>query len=220
MNITEQFKGFALLGAEWVMWVLVALSLVSIAIMIERTIYFFGQRPDISALLGSVRKALTAGDIAGARKHLEASRGVAASVAREALSQAESGVKAVDEAAASAMVREKLRLEKNLAYLGTVGNNAPFIGLFGTVIGIIQAFNDLSLNSTGGASTVMAGISEALVATAIGLLVAIPAVAAFNIFQRRIKALLGDADALVHALLSGLQGADHADAKRLGGKGA
>lgn len=209
MNITEQFKGFALLGAEWVMWVLIALSLVSIAIMIERAIYFFGQRPDISLLTREIKRLLADGDIDGARRKLERLKGVAPSVAMEALTEAEKGVEAVDEAAASAMIRQKLRLEKNLAFLGTVGNNAPFVGLFGTVIGIIQAFNDLSLNSTGGASTVMAGISEALVATAVGLMVAIPAVAAFNIFQRRIKALLGDADSMVHALLSELQGASH-----------
>jgi biopolymer transport protein ExbB/TolQ len=112
----------------------------------------------------------------------------------------------VDEAAAGALIQERLRLERNLAFLGTVGNNAPFVGLFGTVIGIILAFHELSLNTQGGASTVMAGISEALVATAIGLFVAIPAVAAFNIFQRRIKAILGDADAVVHVILSGLKG--------------
>lgn len=204
MNITETFKGFSLLGAEWVMWVLVALSLISIAIMIERAIYFFGQRPNVATLIDDVRKLLRTSDFAGVRKRLESVKGVAPTVALDAMTEAERGSDAVSEAAASAMVRERLRLERNLAYLGTVGNNAPFVGLFGTVIGIIQAFNELSLNTAGGASAVMAGISEALVATAVGLLVAIPAVAAFNTFQRRIKALLGDADALVHTLLSGL----------------
>ncbi len=206
MSITEYFKGFSYLGAEWVMWILVVLSLVSISIMIERTIFFFGLRPKVAALIDDLHKLLLKGDIEGARKHVEKMKGVAPAVARIALADAERGPISVEEAAASAMIREKLRLEKNLAYLGTVGNNAPFVGLFGTVIGIINAFNDLSMNATGGASTVMAGISEALVATAVGLLVAIPAVAAFNIFQRRIKALLGDSQALIHAILSGLHG--------------
>jgi biopolymer transport protein ExbB len=153
-------------------------------------------------LLGLLRK----GDLLGARKQVAEMKGVAAAVARAALSEADRGPDAADEAAASAMIQERMRLERNLAFLGTVGNNAPFVGLFGTVIGIILAFHDLSLNTQGGASTVMAGISEALVATAIGLLVAIPAVAAFNIFQRRAKAILGDADAVVHVILSGLKG--------------
>lgn len=204
MSVTESFKGFALLGAEWVMWVLIVLSLISIAIMIERAIFFFGQRPNVTAIIDDLRKLLHDGDIAGARKRLEGVKGVAPSVGRVALVEAERGTEAVAEAAASAMIRERLLLDRNLAYLGTVGNNAPFVGLFGTVIGIIQAFNELSLNSTGGAATVMGGISEALVATAVGLLVAIPAVAAFNVFQRRIKALMGDSDALVHAVLAGL----------------
>ena len=130
---------------------------------------------------------------------------MAASVARVALDEAEGGAAAVREAAAGAALRERQRLERNLAFLGTVGNNAPFVGLLGTVIGIIQAFNDLSLNTRGGAATVMSGISEALVATAIGLFVAIPAVAAFNTFQRRIRVLMSDADALVHVILAGVE---------------
>ncbi len=206
MNIIDSFLKFSLLGAEWVMWVLVALSLISITIMIERAVYFFGQRPDISKLLEEMLKLLRGGDIAGATKQVAEMKGVAAAVARAALAEADRGPDAADEAAAGALVRERLRMERNLAFLGTVGNNAPFVGLFGTVIGIILAFNELSLNTQGGAGAVMAGISEALVATAIGLFVAIPAVAAFNIFQRRIKAVIGDADAMVHIILSGLKG--------------
>lgn len=206
MNIIEAFKGFALLGAEWVMWLLVVLSLLSISIMIERTIFFIGKRTDISELAQELVKRLVNKDFEGARELVAKRQGVAAAVAQHALREAERGADAVDEAASSALILERSRLERNLAFLGTVGNNAPFIGLFGTVLGIIQAFHDLSLNTQGGASTVMSGISEALVATAIGLLVAIPAVIAFNLFQRRIKALLGDSDALVHTLLSGLRG--------------
>jgi len=208
MNIIQTFLGFALLGAQWVMWLLVALSLISLTIMIERLIYFFGKRPDISALVEDLRKLLGTGDIAGARNSLAGKKGVAAEVARAALAEAERGHGAVDEAAASAMIVERQKLERNLAFLGTVGANAPFVGLFGTVIGIIVAFHELSLNTQGGAASVMAGISEALVATAIGLLVAIPAVVAFNTFSRRIKMILGDADAVVHIILSGLKGQD------------
>lgn len=213
MNITEQFKSFALLGAEWVMWVLIVLSIVSVTIMVERGIFFFGKRPDVGVIIEKIKEFLREKDFTGAQKYLESIGGTSPSIAIAAITEAQYGVSAVEEAASSARIREKLKLEKNLAYLGTVGNNAPFVGLFGTVIGIIQAFNDLSLNATGGASTVMAGISEALVATAIGLLVAIPAVVAFNTFQRRIKTLLGDADAVVHTILSGLETHAHNSAQ-------
>ena len=206
MNIIESFKGFSLLGAEWVMWVLIGLSLISITIMVERLIYFIGQRTDVLALGRELSDSLRKQDYKKAKELVEKHKGVAAEVAKIAIAEAKHGPEALDEAAQGAIITERMRLEKNLAFLGTVGNNAPFIGLFGTVIGIIQAFHDLSLNTQGGASTVMSGISEALVATAIGLLVAIPAVAAFNTFQRRIKTLVGDADALTHMLLAGLRG--------------
>ncbi|HXU02873.1 MAG TPA: MotA/TolQ/ExbB proton channel family protein, partial [Polyangia bacterium] len=96
----------------------------------------------------------------------------------------------------------RLEMEKNLGVLGTLGNNAPFIGLFGTVLGIIKAFADLSRNQGGGAAAVMSGISEALVATAVGLMVAIPAVIAFNFFQAKVRKTIGRIDAVAHMVLA------------------
>jgi biopolymer transport protein ExbB len=84
----------------------------------------------------------------------------------------------------------KLKLEQHLGILATFGNNAPFIGLFGTVLGVIDAFHTLGQENTFGVNAVMGGISEALVATATGLFVAIPSVMAYNYFVRRIKTLL------------------------------
>ena len=101
---------------------------------------------------------------------------------------------------------EKLRLERFLSFLGTVGANAPFIGLLGTVLGIIETFRAIERTGVAGSAEysnqVMAGIYEALVATAVGLVVAIPAVIAYNFFQRRVKALLGEADALTNMVLA------------------
>jgi biopolymer transport protein ExbB len=116
--------------------------------------------------------------------------------------------------------RVRPALEKNLAFLSTVGNNAPFVGLFGTVIGIIQAFDALKPPSgiSGAAAAaaaqaatgrVMGTIAEALVATAIGLLVAIPAVAANNIFQRRVKAMLASTESLTQLVLAHIHGRDY-----------
>ena len=100
------------------------------------------------------------------------------------------------------LIGERQFLDRGLVVLGTLGNNAPFIGLFGTVLGIIMAFNDLAANPDGGPSVVMAGISEALVATAVGLLVAIPAVIAFNGFNRMIKRRMANAEAIKKLVLS------------------
>ena len=95
----------------------------------------------------------------------------------------------------------------NAGDLATIGNNAPFIGLLGTVLGIIHAFQDLSMNMAEASSGVMGGISEALVATAIGLVVAIPAVIAFNTFKSRVKKCSANTDLLAKTLLSQLKAA-------------
>lgn len=103
----------------------------------------------------------------------------------------------LEQLARDALLRSKLAWEKNLSILATIGNNAPFIGLFGTVLGIIKAFHDLSQQAAAtGAQGVTSGISEALVATAVGILVAIPAVFAYNMFQRRVKNAVAQAEAL------------------------
>ncbi|MCM2349789.1 MAG: MotA/TolQ/ExbB proton channel family protein [Bacteriovoracaceae bacterium] len=86
---------------------------------------------------------------------------------------------------------EKPRYERFLGFLATVGSNGPYIGLFGTVLGIMKAFNDMNSSSAGG-SSVMAGISSALIATAAGLMVAIPAVLAFNFFSRQVKSIFNN----------------------------
>ena len=89
---------------------------------------------------------------------------------------------------------EKPKLEKNLNFLATVGSNAPFVGLLGTVLGIMKAFSDLAQSSGGGNDAVMAGIAHALVATAVGLFVAIPAVIGYNYFQKLVRQSLQSID--------------------------
>jgi biopolymer transport protein ExbB len=135
---------------------------------------------------------------------------VAASIAAAGLRLADRGADAVDKAMRSAAALERTRLERGLAFLGTLGNNAPFIGLFGTVVGVIGAFEHLGQAAPGAAaaagqaasSLVMSSIAEALVATAVGILVALPAVATYNYFQRRIVILLGGAEVLTNLVLA------------------
>jgi biopolymer transport protein ExbB len=192
-----------MLGAGWVMWLLVGLSVLSFTVMLERGLYF-GQRrmskrfPELLRLCqdGALDKAaqLAAGDA------------MEAEVVRVAARVAGSGQGAVEKAVASTVDRRRLEYEKWLFVLGTLGNNAPFIGLFGTVLGIIRAFADLAAHpaAAAGASTVMTGISEALVATAVGLFVAIPAVLAYNIYQRLLKRVVGRSQSLGNAIAAGM----------------
>jgi biopolymer transport protein ExbB len=209
VHITEKFLAFTLLGAEWVLWLLIILSIFSLAIMIERAVFFARRRVDITMLGVQLKKLLVEGAFQKARDLVKGGDTIEAVVVHSGLSEVERGPDAVGEAMLSAKARERLKLERNLAVLGTLGNNTPFIGLFGTVLGIIKASHDLTAQQASGgaaASAVMAGVFEALVATAVGLLVAIPAVIGFNYFQRRVRATVAGVDSLAHLVLSVLRG--------------
>jgi biopolymer transport protein ExbB len=212
MHITERFLAFTLLGAEWVLWLLIALSIVSFAIMIERAYYFLTHGIDVDSLAGDLRRLLAKGSLADARSRVKASDSAEMTIVAAGLDEVERGVDSVAEAMVGQKARERMRLERNLAFLGTLGNNAPFIGLFGTVLGIIRAFHELSGNQAGGVAVVMAGISDALVATAVGLMVAIPAVVGFNYFNRRVRQTLANVDSLAHVVLAQLKGEGDAPA--------
>jgi biopolymer transport protein ExbB len=178
------------------MWLLVGLSVVCLAIILERAYFLIASRDDIDVLRDALIDRLKTGDFDAAATGLRNSKSFEARVAGAGLSDASYGATVVRERMVAETLLAKLSMERNLAFLGTVGNNAPFVGLLGTVIGIIRAFH--ALNETAGqvSAGLMAEVGEALVATAIGIMVAIPAVAAFNLFQRVIKARLGRAEEL------------------------
>jgi biopolymer transport protein ExbB len=195
-------------GASWVLWVLAALSVASAAVMLDRLRVFWVQRDDFPALVRAVHYSLGRGDLEGTRKRLTASPSAEAAVGLAGLGQWSSGATAAQEAMAAAAGLQRARLEKRLLFLGTVGNNAPFVGLLGTVIGVVGAFAELGRASLASSAEqlaperVMSAIAQALVATAVGLLVAIPAVAVFNYFQGLLTTALANADTLGHVLLS------------------
>ena len=202
------------LGAGWVLILMLVLSVVSLAIMLERAWLYWSLRDDVPSLMRDLGRLLRSGDLDGARKRLEASPSAEAAVVIAGIVEAGMGSEAAEEAMLGASALQKMKLEKRLTFLGTLGNNAPFIGLLGTVIGIVGAFDELGKqkNATLTAAAtqvapeaVMTNISEALVATAVGLLVAIPAVAAYNWFQRIVRATLANTDALSHVLLAHLK---------------
>jgi biopolymer transport protein ExbB len=204
MDIVTQSKILMLtLGAAPVLWLMIGLSLVSITIMVERALYFRGARGDLPWLVAELSTHLEQGDVEGARTALRDQRCVEAEVVRAGLREWQRGPRAVRAALSSALALQKNVLERRLGLLGTLGSNAPFVGLLGTVIGIMLAFEELSLAGQTAQATqgVMSSIAEALVATAIGLCVAIPAVAAFNAFQRQVRSILGNGEALAHLLL-------------------
>ena len=189
-------------GAEWVMWLLVALSIIGFAIATERAIALVRTREHVGAMGIDMMRLLKRGDLDAAKARLARSPSFEAQIVAAGLS--ESGPQAAEEKMLGAAQLAKLQMEKRLSFLGTLGANAPFVGLLGTVIGIIRAFQ--MLDDSGGqvSSGLMSEVGHALVATAIGILVALPAVAFFNAFQRVIKARLARADALGRELLAQL----------------
>jgi biopolymer transport protein ExbB len=162
----------------------------------------------VEALEREVRRALTSGDDSGLRQQYGESAAMAARVALSGVRERARGADAAAEAMNGEKSRVRQRQEQNLVVLGTLGNNAPFVGLFGTVLGIIAAFQHLKTAPEGGVDVVMADVSRALVATAVGILVAIPAVVAFNLYQRRVRAEVGRSDALAHVILGQLRGGE------------
>jgi biopolymer transport protein ExbB/TolQ len=203
--MNELFKHMAVAGDVWVLYLLVLASVVSVAVMVERFLTYSRAKGDVPALMDGLARFLEKHDIAGAVKLLEGSHRVEARVALEGLKSIRRGPAAAEEEMSSRWLREKMSLEKNLIVLATMGNNAPFVGLFGTVLGIIKAFNDLALTGQSGVTVVMAGISSALIATAFGILVAIPAVVANNYFAARLKQFQAGTESMSHILLAYLK---------------
>jgi biopolymer transport protein ExbB/TolQ len=206
MKLSDKFLELAAVGSEWILWLLVGLSLISVAVMIERIIFYQSVAGRDRNLLKALHSALADNDLARAQTLVKDSSAPGGRIATQMLDTSSRGAGSMAAIMAALRPGEKLRLERSLNFLGTVGANAPFIGLLGTVLGIIETFRAIERSGVAGSAeystAVMAGIYEALVATAVGLVVAIPAVIAYNFFQRRVKALLGEADALTNMVLA------------------
>lgn len=191
-------------GSEWVMVLLLFLSLFSIASIVERFFILRRKRHRLDRLDQIIGPLIRENSTSRIREVLKQEDEPVLHSAFSANNGAPRDRETMEKIITSELGRERVRLERRLTFLGTLGNNAPFIGLFGTVLGIIRAFHDLSLASHSNTSAVMAGISEALVATAVGLFVAIPAVLFFNYFQRQVDRILSLTESLAQGILAGI----------------
>jgi biopolymer transport protein ExbB len=204
-------------GTAWVLWLLFALSVGSVAVAVERWLVLHSKDTGLAALAARVELALASGSLEALAEALHSERSFAATVVLAGARFGERGATAAEAAMQSTIAIERCVLERRLAFLGTLGNNAPFVGLFGTVIGVILAFEQLGHAAAAGGSgspvattAVMSAIAEALVATAVGIGVALPAVAFYNYFQRRIATMVANAEALAALVLAHLKSAERA----------
>ena len=177
----------SLLSESFTLVIMLFLSVLSITVALERWWYFRGTQAKSDDILAAVRKHMEGGKPDHAAAWCQKHPSAVAQVVAYGLMHAARSRKDLEELMLSKLKEERLKLEHFLPVLGTLGNISPFIGLFGTVIGIIRAFRDLAASGTGGPSVVARGIAEALVATAAGLLVAIPAAVLYNYFMGRLK---------------------------------
>lgn len=201
----ELLKGLALTGGDWVIDLLILCSILAIGVMIERGIVLARESRWLKELKRKIESKLAAEDLDYLAKEAAKLPGAAARMLTLGLAYGSNGAEATEERLSSATLDERKKAERRLLILGTLGNNAPFIGLFGTVLGVIKAFHDLSQSTAEGPETVMRGLSEALIATAVGLCVAIPCVVAYNYFQKQVKDLFSGSESLNRLLIARLK---------------
>lgn len=185
MDIVEQLVKVALLGATWVLYVMFALSVLAVAAMVERWWFYRGNARHAAAFTPTLVRTLQDGDDRDVADVLARGRGIEAEVLCDAFAYRSGGPAAFADAIDSALGERRSRLDRGTTLLGTIGNNAPFVGLFGTVLGVIEAFSYLGAGDASAMGNVMSGIAEALVATAVGIFVAIPSVVGYNLAQKR-----------------------------------
>lgn len=184
MDIVAQLVKVALLGATWVLYLMFALSVLAVAAMVERAWFFRKNTRAAASLDQAIDRAVAEGEVAVGRV-LEGNASIEAQVLASAFAYREGGASAFLDAVDGALAHARSRLDRGTTLLGTIGNNAPFVGLFGTVLGVIEAFSYLGAGDASAMGNVMAGIAEALVATAVGIFVAIPSVVGYNVAQKR-----------------------------------
>jgi biopolymer transport protein ExbB/TolQ len=191
-------------GGDWVIYLLVMFSVVALAVIIERIIVVTRQFKYQESTLMGLTERLEAGAndtfLKGIRKDSILYR-----MSAELIAHANNGALSLERHLDSRLALERRTLEKRVIILGTLGNNAPFVGLLGTVLGVIRAFKDLGASAGQGPEVVMQGISQALVATAVGIFVALPCVASYNFIKKRIKDTMIDADRFGKQLIAILE---------------
>ena len=173
----------------WTLYLLFAISILSVSIILLKIVEF-KKKAKVKAdkLLVKVKNSLLKGSVTGILDYCQLlNTPVANTIMAGLLRFSEAGDSNVEEPMRRTIAKETMKLEKYTTILATIGAVSVYIGLFGTVLGIIRSFHDISLAGSGGISVVIGGVSESLIATAAGLCVAIPAVAAYNFFTKAIE---------------------------------
>ena len=206
-GLVQRLLSLPVFRSEWVLWLLLGLSLLSVAVMVERWFFYRRRKTNFEAVKDEFTKDLDKGDFDAAAKLLAKHNAMETNVTLAGLRGYDKGPESVDELLAGALSRSKSEYERRLSILATLASNSPYIGLFGTVLGFVHSFKEMSKDITNASAGVMSGIAEALIATAVGLLVAIPAVVAYNVFKGMVKDAVTNTDGLTRVLMAELKSA-------------
>jgi len=200
--MVESLMGILTVGEEWILYLLFLVSIICLGIMVERQMVYMKSKGKIDEIKAKLMSFLEERNYEGARKYFSNSNDTTSKILVAAFASLDRSPEALQEMIDAETTSQRSKLERGLDFLGSVGSNAPFVGLLGTVMGIIQAFQALGKSQTAEPQVVMAGISSALVATAVGLAVAIPALVAFNYFKGVVREILRSTDSLCKEILS------------------
>jgi biopolymer transport protein ExbB/TolQ len=175
------------------MYILVLCSFLSITILLERLLYYQKlSKAKRTEFMASIARTVKSGNIQKAMDVCKDTPAPFSAVVCSGLEHYRRHEKEIVNAMEREITIETAKLERFTGIVGTIGNTAVYIGLFGTVLGIIRAFHDIAAAGAGGMSIVIGGVAEALICTATGLFVAIPAVIAFNYFAKRVESFVID----------------------------
>ena len=205
--LTQRLLQLNLLGAEWVNWVLVLLGFTGVAISADRVILYWRTRERFAALQAAIQGTLRRHDLSGALGLVQEDT-LVRNVLRSGLDAVQRGVrdpKAVEEDMLAQLAAQRSRYDARVAWLTTIANIAPLVGLLGTIIGIVGAFYGLGRAGTtqsAGNPQVMTSIAEALASTAIGIFVAVPGVVAYNLLRAHMAVRLRQAESLMREVLA------------------
>jgi biopolymer transport protein ExbB/TolQ len=216
--LTQKFLQLNLLGAEWVNWLLVLLSFVGLAITADRAILYGRTRERFAALQAALQDVLRRQDLPGARALVQQDT-LIRNVLRagiDAIGRGERDPKSVEEEMLASLAAERSRYDARVAWLTTIANIAPLVGLLGTIIGVVGAFYGLGQAGTtqsAGNPQVMSSIAEALASTAFGIFVAVPGVVAYNLMRAHMAVRLRQAESLMRELMANLGRLEGEDAQ-------
>ena len=185
-----EFNWYEWMSNSPIFLVLILCSVVTLAVAVERALYFFRRRGDCDQCLNLSMRKIRGGDMGAAATAIEATTHPVAQVAGQVFESGRNLGETLEERLTVAISQQKMLFEKNLGLLGTMAAVAPLIGLLGTIWGIMRAFHDMSAAGSTAPTVVASGVAEALLTTAAGIIIAVPAILAYNHYTRRMNVML------------------------------